>query len=328
MRRSGGAVILMQQDFNDITFLFPSEMDMNAFIKQPADEPFSDNAVSFLQDLSHELAKDIRNYPEVAALAFFCRKASVLQLKQKYNESPSFRLGRGIAFHITPSNVPLNFAYSLVTGILSGNNNIVRAPSKDFEQVRIFCEAIERVNRSGTHAAMLKKILLVRYSKQSTATAYFSSICDVRIIWGGDDTIAEIRKNSIGPRAFDITFADRYSLAIINADIYIQEQNPAMIAAGFYNDTYLYDQNACTSPHLIIWLGNEKNVQHAKEVFWNELHKVVLAKYKEMQSVIAVDKLTAFYSQASTSVGISKITTPDNYVWRVELQELPSDISN
>ena len=45
------------------------------------------------------------------------------------------RVGRGIVFHITPSNVPLNFAYSWLSGILSGNLNIVRVASKKSEQM-------------------------------------------------------------------------------------------------------------------------------------------------------------------------------------------------
>ena len=29
------------------------------------------------------------------------------------------------------------------------------------------------------------------------------------------------------------------------------------ITKKFYNDTYLVDQNACSSPHLILWLGKQ-----------------------------------------------------------------------
>ena len=49
-------------------------------------------------------------------------------------------MGRGTVLHITPSNVPTNFAYSMVFGLLSGNNNIIRLPSKNFLQVKILCE--------------------------------------------------------------------------------------------------------------------------------------------------------------------------------------------
>lgn len=317
----------MQKKFNEVTFLFRAEMEIESFLNQKATEPFSDEACLFLNALSHELTKDIRTYPEVAALAFFCRKANVLQLKKKYEQgNDSFRLGRGVVFHIAPSNVPLNFAYSLVCGILSGNCNIVRAPSKEFEQVSIVCEALERIQKSGEHTAVANRILITRYNRENRATEYFSSVCDVRIIWGGDATIAEIRKKNIPARAFDVTFSDRFSFCVIDADEYLKEKDIVRIAVGFYNDTYLFDQNACTSPHLIVWLGDKENANRAKEIFWNELHKIVVAKYNEMQPVIAVDKLISFYSQAALSGAISKIATTDNFIWRVQIEELPNDI--
>ena len=41
----------------------------------------------------------------------------------------------------------------------------------------------------------------------------------------------------------------------------------------FYNDTYLVDQNACSSPHLIIWLG--KKSKKIQERFWENLYDLV-----------------------------------------------------
>ena len=316
----------MQKNFSHIHFLFPKLWDNEQFIDLPADEPFSDEAVAFLQGLSTELTKNIGNYPEVAALAFFCRKANIVQLKNKYVVDQKLRLGRGIVFHISPSNVPLNFAYSLVCGILSGNNNIVRVPSKNFEQINIVCNALQTIADTNEHTRITDRIVLVRYDRENKATGYFSSICDVRIIWGGDETINQVRKNELSPRAFDISFADRYSLCVINADTYVKEPAPEKIAAGFYDDTYLFDQNACTSPHLLVWLGTKENVAQSKNIFWNTLHAIVKERYNAIQPVIAVDKLTTFYAQAASSEKIHKIVTDDNTIWRINLQELPDDI--
>ena len=46
------------------------------------------------------------------------------------------KLGLGLAFHITPSNIPTNFAYSLIFGLLSGNSNVVKVPSRNFTQIK------------------------------------------------------------------------------------------------------------------------------------------------------------------------------------------------
>lgn len=317
----------MQQNFNDIEFLFPREFDTDSFIQYSPLEPFSEDSVEYLNALSLELNKspNIRNYPDVATFAFFCRKANILHLKKKYSPEDLLRLGRGIAFHIAPSNVPVNFAYSLICGMLSGNLNIVRVPSKRFEQVEIICSAIQKLNLEPKYQTFSSRIALVRYDRQSLATAYFSSICDVRIIWGGDNTIEQIRANKLPPRSFDVTFADRYSLCAINADKYIHESSPEKIALGFYNDTYLFDQNACTAPHLIIWLGSSESIEIAQKIFWDNLYELVKSRY-QIQPVIAVDKLTSFYNQAALSVQVKKTNTPDNLIWRIELNDLSKDI--
>ena len=327
MLKFGVAVIPMQMNFKDINFLnIAGTWDVDEFRILKPMVPFSNNVIAYLDSLSKELKTNVqtRHYPDVATFAFFCRKANLLQLKKRYNDN-LIKLGRGIVFHITPSNVPVNFAYSLIVGMLSGNSNIVKVPSKKFDQVKIIIEAINVLSEINEHESVSKSIVLVRYDRSNNATAIFSSLCDVRVIWGGDETINQIRKNALPPRAFDITFADRYSVCVINADKFICEKEPEKIANGFYNDTYLFDQNACTSPHLVVWVGSNENVERAKNIFWDKLHVLVNNRY-EIQSVSAIDKLTNFYNQAIQMDKINLGTKKDNLIWRVNLNELTDDI--
>jgi len=320
-------VTLMKKKNKDIEYLFPHALDVDEFKKISSHEPFSNDSIDFLDILSKTLLSNIKTklYPDVATFAFFCRKGNIIKLKQKYLREDNLRLGRGIIFHIAPSNVPVNFAYSLICGILSGNTNIVRVPSKNFEQIKIIISAIEIISKLPEHEMFSKRILLLRYDRKNNLTNYFSSFCDIRIIWGGDKSIEEIRSNKLPAKAFDITFADRYSLCVINADEYIKELEKDKITEAFYNDTYLFDQNACTAPHLIIWLGDQKKVNESKNIFWNKLHNLALLRYK-VQPVISVDKLTALYTQSIKSEKIKKQDSIDNLVWRIELQELSKDI--
>lgn len=319
----------MQKNFKDVEFLFPEKFNIDNFIQISPLEPFSEDSMEFLNALSIEINKspNIRNYPDVATFAFFCRKANTHHLKKLYSKEDRIRLGRGIVFHIAPSNVPVNFAYSLICGLLSGNLNLVRVPSKRFEQVEIICNAIRKISQVSKYESYSSRIALVRYDRQSSATAYFSSISDVRIIWGGDTTIEQIRINKLPPRSFDVTFADRYSLCAINADKFIHETSPENIALGFYNDTYLFDQNACTAPHLIIWLGSIENIELAQKIFWDNVYKLVKSRY-EVQAVIAVDKLTSFYNQAAQLDQVKKTLGTDNLIWRIELKNLSKNIDD
>ena len=97
------------------------------------------------------------------------------------------------------------------------------------------------------------------------------------------------------------------------------------LAEAFYNDTYLFDQNACSAPHTIFWL-NESTIEDAKTRFWNAVHEYVSAKY-ELQAVMSVDKLTAFYRQA-VCMDVKAEPMPDNVVVRTELSELPKNIDD
>lgn len=328
MRKSADAVILMQPSSN-FTLLFPKTVDWDKYLAYHPDEPFSDDILEFLNALSASLLKDreSRLYPDVITFAFFCRKANLLKLKEEYCEVGKLRLGRGQLFHIAPSNVPINFGYSLVAGLLAGNANIVRVSSKTFPQVDIVIKHIHQLSEDNAFADVASRIVLVRYDRDSDAGAFFSSISNVRIIWGGDATIANIRQNSIPARSFDVCFADRYSIAVINPDSIMQASDAEMakLSEAFYNDTFLFDQNACSAPHTIFWLKSE-SLPQAKEKFWAAAYAYVNSKYS-LQAVMSVDKLTAFYRQA-VNMNIRVEQMPDNLIVRTDLKELPRNIEN
>ena len=293
-------------------------------------QPFSEDAISYLNILSKEINTDplTRHYPDVATFAFFCRNANISQLKKKHYNEDRLRLGRGLAFHVAPSNVPVNFAYSLVSGLLSGNSNIVKVPSKPFEQIDIIARAISRIAESQQYSSISDRIFLVRYDRgENNVTEKLSSICDVRIIWGGDETINNIRRHPIPPRSFDITFADRYSFCVINADELIKESKIGLLAQRFYNDTYLFDQNACTSPQLIVWTGEKENITASKKLFWEALYKIIQEKYVILP-VSAIDKLTALYSHSISGGKFSFEGGEDNLLFRINLERLEKDIDS
>ena len=320
----------MQTNFKNIEFLNKiTTHDYECFLKLPPMTPFSGEITDYLNALSKEINKDsrLRQYPDVGTFSFFCRKANILLLKKKFYDKDITKLGRGIVFHIAPSNVPVNFAFSLVMGLLSGNSNIIRVPSKNYYQIDIIVKAINKLAKDSQYSNISNRIILVSYDRNSNGTKEFSRNCDVRIIWGGDETINQIRENSLQPRAFDITFADRYSFCVINGDEFVKEPKPEKVVDGFFNDTYLFDQNACTSPHLVVWIGSNKKVAKAKNIFWDKLHLLVKRRY-EIQAVSAIDKLTNFYDQAIQMRKIVLEDRKDNLILRVNLSDLKDNVDN
>ena len=54
----------------------------------------------------------------------------------------------------------MTFAYSFAFGLLSGNNNIVRLPSKNFDQVKILIEIIKSILKKKNLEIYKKKYVL------------------------------------------------------------------------------------------------------------------------------------------------------------------------
>lgn len=301
-------------EINNIEWLHGS---MDALEERPV-MPFADEVIEELDALSKALMKDpaSRQYPDVVTFAFFCRRGNLLKLKEQY-ASAAIRLGWGAVFHIAPSNVPVNFAYSVVAGLLAGNTNVVRVSQKQFPQVDII---VKHMRETGMH-----RVAVVRYPHESNANEVFTGLCNVRVIWGGDATIETIRKNAIPARAFDICFADRYSIAAIRPKAILEADNCSLIAERFYNDTYLFDQNACSAPHLVCWEKSD-GLAEAKKRFWDAVYDYAKAHYL-FQDVMAVDKLTALYKQA-VAMPLHDEQTKDNILRRVEIESLPIDIDS
>lgn len=309
---------------NRVSYLIGSPQRTVQLSTIPAKVPFDEAIIDFLNDVSKVLMgnRDLRLYSDIITYAFWIRKASVLKLKERFERKDGMlRLGKGVAFHIAPSNVPVNFAYSLVAGLLTGNANVVRVPSKDFPQVGIITNAL--CTALNLHEEIKPYVQLVRYDRDKEINDLFSFIADVRIVWGGDQTISELRQSPLLPRSGEITFADRYSLAIIDSDSYLAIKNKTQVAEDFYNDTFFTDQNACTSPRVVIWTGHQ--IEEAKRIFWNEEYKIVKKKYT-FEPIQSVNKLTSSYLIAAAEPGVKVMKHGDNRIVRIRVPRISDSL--
>ena len=317
-------MIPMRQHFDSVTYALGSaEIEMQMADVRPL-PIFSAEAVAFLTALSARILADAeaKAYPDVVTLGFWCRPAALRQMQRTY-EAEVNRLGRGIVFHIAPSNVAVNFAYSCLAAFLAGNASIVRLPSKDFPQVDVLCRIFAETLVD--FPALLHYFLFVRYGHEQDVTEHYSRLANTRVIWGGDATIEAIRRAPLAPRANEITFADRHSLAVIDAPAYLAAEDKERIAQDFYNDTYLSDQNACTAPHFVVWLGAAEKVKAAQEVFWSTLHTLVRERYT-LQGVQAVDKLTQLY-RLGACFEVRQVPAEDNLITRVRVAKLTEEMT-
>lgn len=312
----------MRQEFEKITFVCGSAATLEDMPFQRSLRPFAPGTVDFLDTLSSEIRHDeaFRSMPDAAAFAFWCRRASVEQMGRGYDALN--RLGRGVTLHFAPSNIPVLFAFSMAAGLMAGNCCAVRLPSKETVQAAAVCSAINRA--CDAHSEFKNRIAMFRSMHDRGITDALSAMCDVRIIWGGDESVADIRRSPLPPRATELPFADRQSAAVIDASAMLDAGDISEVLRGFYNDTYLNDQNACSSPRIVYWLGDSATVEKAKDRFWSEFGAYVRGKY-ELQTVSATHKYTEAVTLAALIPG-TRIERTDNLIVRVGVTELSADM--
>lgn len=292
-------------------------------VKTPVLPMFSEKIMDFLAALSKKLLADSANraYVDIYSYAYWIRKASLQEARGKHIDYEK-RLGRGIAFHVAPSNVPVNFAVSMTSSLLAGNITAVRVSNKAFVQVDIICKAVNEL-LSGDYGYMKPYLYIFRYEHSQEITDWLSGMCDVRVIWGGNHTIQTIRQSPLPPRAIELAFADRHSIAVIDAQEYLKA-DCTEIAKGFYTDTYYSDQNACSSPRLVVWLGSRGEQEQARARFWSSLEELVYRDY-DMKPIQAVDKYNALCGLGMGRKGV-RLVSDNNLVMRAEVDTLTEDL--
>ena len=326
MQKLGGAVIRMKE--NRVKYLVGDE---NIVVRPRI--PFDEQVCSFLEDFSKLILKDsvLKSYTDVVSFAFWIRKANIQKQKEEHASKYS-RLGRGMAFHIAPSNVPINAMFTFVFGLLSGNSNIVRVSTKDFPQISLLCEKMNLLLGQDVYREIKEENAIVQYERNQEITDCFSKMADVRVIWGGDTTIEEIRKSPLKPRAKELVFADRYSFGLINPEYIIKLSDTDMknLARNFYNDTYLMDQNACSTPHMLFWLSKDKMLtMQAQERFWEQIYEE--AKRYSLEDIKASEKYTnlcLYAAKNGENVKTGKIFARryENLLYVITEESLPDDL--
>ncbi len=293
--------------------------------------PFAAEVRCFLGSLSSRLMADsaAKILPDTIAFAWWCRKANIERLAAGY-EDGACRIGRGLAFHVTPSNMPVNFAFSWVFSLLAGNANIVRLPGREFPQIPLILGHTAAILAGNDYPNVRAMNAFVSYGREEEINRGFSAMADVRILWGGDRTIEEIRRGApLAAHAVDIGFADRYSLCVLGAEgiLALDTESLRRLAGGFFNDGYLMDQNACSSPRLVLWLGAEKETRSAMNRFWGAMELEVEQRYT-LEPVLAVDKLTQACRDAVDLECAVDLVRSGNRVYRVRLDALDPTLAD
>jgi hypothetical protein len=288
---------------------------------------FSKLSMDFLNDLSKIILKDndARNHPEVISFGFWCRKTNIEKLSKKINNK-KFHLGRGLVFHLPPSNVPINFIYSFSFGLLNGNSNIVKLPSKNFISTGLIIQFIKKLFNKNKYKKIFQSNLFIKYDyNKKKITENLSSFADVRMIWGGDKKVQDIKLIKAKVNTVDVAFYDKYSISVINTLKLSNLTNKEFdrISYSFFSDAFFMDQNACGSPHVIFWLGKNELI---KKKFWKKVSYYANKIYKD-EDISVIDKFYQANTDILKSKNISNIASYNNKMYVAKIKILPKNLN-
>ncbi|WP_102795725.1 acyl-CoA reductase [Bowmanella denitrificans] len=235
-------------------------------------KPWSDQLILEVDSLArfllqHKISKE---YPEIVALGFWARKANLLKMlpgQARFKEAKK----TPAVFHVGPANVDTVFFYSFLLSVLAGNQNIVRVSNRSGALVYQLIDLLQGFFYQYANSEFEQLISIIEYPATSTGvTVTLSEWANMRVIWGGDNSIDAI--NHIAPHANQLTFPDRYSIALMQIED--AEQIPQAVEA-MVKDLLPFRQQACSSPKAIVWWNTSEQLQNA---FFLQLNQVLANK--------------------------------------------------
>ncbi|RSN00325.1 gamma-glutamyl phosphate reductase [Nonomuraea sp. WAC 01424] len=241
-----------------------------------------------------------RRHPELGSLGFFLRPSELARTLDGLR-THHVRVPRGLVFHLPPANVDTVFVYSWALSALMGNRNVVRLSPRAGAVATVIVDTLrEALADADPVVAATQRI--VSYDRRAQAvTAGLSAACDLRVVWGGDDTVREVRRHPLAPHARELTFPDRSSFAVVNAAAWLCAPRVARVAAaeGFVNDAYWFDQAACSSPRTVFWVGADDDCDSAREDFTEQVSRVLAGRGWGVDAAMAVEKRVSVYGLAA-----------------------------
>jgi hypothetical protein len=265
--------------------------------KTPAFAPFDAIPMKLTGEFSKRLLNDAaaRAHPDLQALGFWLRPAALAAMKQGFvPRAGTIAVPQGLVFHVPPASVDTLFAYSLFLSLLCGNANVVRLSSRRTAVTTLLLRLLDEILATAP-PEMRASLLIVGYAHDAAITEILSRACDLRVIWGGDASVAALRAVPLAPHGRELVFPDRFSWSAVAVAAYqaLDENARHALAEKYFNDLFWFDQLGCASPRVIVWCGKEDRA--LADDFYRRVVRVAAAKNWRLDSGGSLLKLTRDY---------------------------------
>ncbi|HQU74190.1 MAG TPA: acyl-CoA reductase [Calditrichia bacterium] len=172
---------------------------------------------------------------------------------------------RGVVCHWVAGNVPTLAIFSIVQAMLGKNASIVRVPLEPMSGIVNILRVLEKVSveldgQTLDGREVLKSLAVVYYPSSNKAlNTGMSLAADAKVIWGGKEAVRDIIALPQREHCENVVFGPKYSFAVVD-EASISEGMAKRMAM----DIITFDQEACSSPH-VIFVQSRSNAQAAAE---------------------------------------------------------------
>jgi phenylacetate-CoA ligase len=154
---------------------------------------------------------------------------------------------RGVVAHVAAGNVFVGAIDSLIQGLVTKNINLLKMSGVDPVFPLLFAEALQEVDPQGRVSQAFA--LLPFRGGDTEVESLLKEGCDTMIVYGGEEAVKAYR-DGLPLTNRVVEYGPKYSLMVVDADL-VDADAVALMARDFT----LWEQSACSSPHVIYLLG-------------------------------------------------------------------------
>ena len=156
---------------------------------------------------------------------------------------------RGNVSHWIAGNVPTLGFFSLFQSLLVGNSNVLRVPMESVDAA----SKILGIMKDTPSGDLMDSFSVVTFpSSDVSSNEHLSMIADARVVWGGKEAVESITGLPRKPHCEDVVFGPKYSFSVIDSRA-LESENLDRILRRLVNDILIFDQSACSSPHVLFF---------------------------------------------------------------------------
>ncbi len=234
---------------------------------------------------------------------------------------------RGLVCHWLAGNVQILGMFALVQSIISKNVNLLKVSSRDdgvFKDILNEFKGVSYISESGHIIIgddLLKTISVVYFSRYvGKLGEEMSKEADVRIAWGGRESVETVAGYPARYDAETIIFGPKLSYSVIAKEELSSLQEAKKLARKVSVDVSVFDQTGCASPHnLYIEEGGVVSPEEFCDILGDSMTKTELQIPKPLmlpEQVSQIHSIRGVYDFKGTVKGSETMS------WTILLDDL------